>query len=381
VSSWAIIPVLAVLTAWAVGLAVLRWAPGQPVSRRLGALLFVEGLAVVTTELAPPLLMTGSERVAVFISLVHAAADLLVPVLYLPFLGTALGVPLVRPFRSRRAGVAFTVVGLVGLAAIAAFPSAFVAEAIPVPPGEPARWLFSWGPAWQVLALGLVSAYTLGLVASVSALRRAQSDVARRQALIFLWAFGLRDLVWGGIYLIAMFAVNSLTPTRLAMLGQAYAGSLLVYAILVGYGILTVRLLDIDLKVRWTIKQGTVAAAFVAAFFFVSEGSALFLSNALGNLLGLLASALLIFALAPLQSVAERVATRAMPGVVDTPEYASYRKLQVYAAALESAYQEGGVTARERAMLERVAASLGLHPDDAEQLESDIRENAQPPGT
>ncbi|MDX1396198.1 MAG: hypothetical protein R3195_17595, partial [Gemmatimonadota bacterium] len=166
---------------------------------------------------------------------------------------------------------------------------------------------------------------------------------------------------------------NIITPTGLAWLGQFYAGSLLVYSVLVGYGILTVQLLDIDLKLRWTIKQGTIAAAFLAVFFFVSEGSALFFSNALGNALGLTAAALLIFLMAPLQRAAERVAARAMPGVKDTPEYASYRKLQVYAAALESAYQEGGVTARERAMLERVAESLGLHPADAERLEHDVR--------
>lgn len=373
-NSWAVIPVLATLTAWSVGWAVLKWAPGQPVSRRLAALLFVEGLAVITTEYAPPLLLTDSEGVALLISLGHAAADLLVLVLYLPFLGVALGVPLVRPFRSSYARAASLVIGLVGVGAIAAFPSAFVGEAIPTAPGEPAKWLFSWGTAWQVVALGLVSVYTLALLASLSALRRAQSDVARRRARMFLWAFGIRDFVWGGIYLIAMLAVNSLTPTRLAVLGQAYAGSLLIYSVLVGYGILTVQLLDIDLKVRWTIKQGTVAAAFVAAFFLVSEGSELFLSNALGNLLGLVASALLIFALAPLQRAAERVAERAMPGVKDTPEYASYRKLQVYAAALESAYQEGGVSDRERAMLRSVAASLDLHPDDAEQLERDIRD-------
>jgi hypothetical protein len=46
----------------------------------------------------------------------------------------------------------------------------------------------------------------------------------------------------------------------------------------------------------------------------------------------------------------------------------------VYAAALESAYQEEGVSDRERAMLVSVAESLGLHPDDAEKLERDVTE-------
>lgn len=371
---WAVIPFLATLASWGVAVAVLRWAPGQRVSRRLAVLLLVEGTAVLTTELGLPLLLVDNESTATLISLGHAAADLLVLVLYLPFLGAALDVPLVRAFRSRAAGTAFGVLGLVGLLAIAMFPSAFVSEAIRVPPGEPVRWLFEWGPMWQVLALGLVTMYTVGVGASVSALRTAHSELARRRARVFLLAFGTRDVIWGGIYLIASFAVNSITLGRFVWLVQAYAGSLLVYSVLVGYGILTVQLLDIDLKVRWTIKQGTVAAAFVAVFFLVSEGSAAFLSSSFGNVLGLLASSLLVFALAPLQRAAERVADVAMPGVRDTPEYASYRKLQVYAAALDSAYQEGGVSDRERTMLESIAASLGLHAADAERLERDIRE-------
>jgi hypothetical protein len=376
VNSWTVIPVLATLTAWTVGFLVLQWAPGQPVSKRLAALFFAEGLAVITIEVAPPLLLTTSEGTATLISLGHAASDLLVLVFYLPFISVALGVPLVRPFQSRAAHVALAALGLGGLAAIAVFPSAFVAETIPVPGDQPVDWLFAWGPMWQVMAFGLVSMYTFGIVASLSALRSAQTDVARRRARMFLWAFGLRDLAWGGIYLFAIVAGNSITPTGLVSLSQVYSGSLLVYSLLVGYGILTVQLLDIDLKVRWTIKQGTVAAAFLAVFFLVSEGSELFLSNALGNVVGLLASALLIFVFAPLQHAADRLAERAMPGVRDTPEYASFRKLQVYAAALESAYQEGGVSERERSMLTSVATTLGIHPEDAEQLERDIREKS-----
>jgi hypothetical protein len=372
---WAVIPALATLVAWSVALVVLRAAPGQRVSRRLAGLLLVEGTAVITTELGI-LLLVESERTGLLVSLIHAGADLLVLVLYPPFLAAALSVPMVRVFGTRAAGIASLLLGIAGGVAIAVFPSAFISDAVHLSGGEPVRWLFSWGPMWLVIAIGIVAMYAFGIVASASALRRAASDTARRRARVFLWAFGTRDLVWGGIYLVVVLAGDDLTPTGIAWLGEAYAGSLLVYSLLVGYGILTAQLLDIDLKVRWTIKQGTVAAAFLAVFFLVSEGSTMFLSNALGNVLGLLASALLIFAFAPLQRAAERVAERAMPGVHDTPEYASYRKLQVYAAALESAYQDAELTPRERAMLSSVAESLGLHPEDAERLERDVRARA-----
>jgi hypothetical protein len=369
---WAVTTVLATLVAWSAGALVLRTGGGRRVSRRLAALLFVEGTAVITTE-AGLLLLVNDVRTGMQISLMHAVADLLVLTLYPLFLAAALDVPAVRVFRARAAEIGLLVLGASGVLAVVLFPSAFVVAGYRQAAGEPLRWLFEWGSTWKVVAAGLVGMYTLGVVASVSALRRAESDAARRRARVFLLAFGTRDVVWGGIYLIAMLAGDTITPTQLAWIAQAYAGSLLVYALLVGYGVLTVQLFDIDLRVRWTIKNGTVAAAFVAVFFLVSESATTFLSDRLGNVLGLIASSLLIFLFTPLQRTAERIADRAMPGVRDTPEYTSYKKLQVYAAALESAYQDSAISDRERAMLARIADSLELHPGDAEQLERDVR--------
>ena len=40
---------------------------------------------------------------------------------------------------------------------------------------------------------------------------------------------------------------------------------------LIAYGILRAHLFDIDLRIRWTIKQSTVAAVFVAVFYLVAE--------------------------------------------------------------------------------------------------------------
>ena len=82
-----------------------------------------------------------------------------------------------------------------------------------------------------------------------------------------------------------------------------YAAGTLVSVPVIAYGILRTQLFDIDLRVRWTIKQSTVAAVFVAVFYLVSEGVDRFLSSELGNLFGLFASALVVFFLAPLQRV------------------------------------------------------------------------------
>jgi len=110
---------------------------------------------------------------------------------------------------------------------------------------------------------------------------------------------------------------------------------------LIAYGILRAHLFDIDLKIRWTIKQSTLAALVVAIIFLVSEGASTFLSAELGTVAGLIGAAVVIFFLTPLQHFAERVAATAMPRTQKPLEYVAFRKMQVYEAALIDAMSEG----------------------------------------
>ena len=50
-----------------------------------------------------------------------------------------------------------------------------------------------------------------------------------------------------------------------------------------------------------------------------------------------------MFFLTPLQRFAEGVASAAMPNTKNTPEYAAFRKMQVYEEAVSEARQEGGI--------------------------------------
>ena len=151
-----------------------------------------------------------------------------------------------------------------------------------------------------------------------------------------------------------------------------YALGTLFYVPLIAYGILRTHLFDIDLRIRWTIKQSTLAAAFVAIMFLLSEGADRLLSAELGNFAGLLAAALVVFFLAPLQRFAERVATMAMPKTQNTPEYAVVRKLQVYEAALTEALPDGVISERERELLNRLRDSLGISESDADGIEGEL---------
>ena len=142
---------------------------------------------------------------------------------------------------------------------------------------------------------------------------------------------------------------------------------------LIGYGILRTHLFDIDLKIRRTIKQSTLAGIIVTIVFVLSEGADRLLSSELGSLAGLGAAAIVVFFLAPLQRFAERVASAAMPNTENTPEYAAFRKMQVYEEAVSEAHYEGGISLKERALLVRLRDSLGITESDAAAIEGVIQ--------
>jgi hypothetical protein len=86
-----------------------------------------------------------------------------------------------------------------------------------------------------------------------------------------------------------------------------------------------------------------------------------------------LASALVVFFLTPLQRFAEGVASAAMPNTENTPEYATYRKMQVYESSFADALL-GGISDKERALLETLRETLGISSADASMLEKDLQQ-------
>lgn len=145
------------------------------------------------------------------------------------------------------------------------------------------------------------------------------------------------------------------------------------------YTIAKYRLFDMEIRLKRGVKATTIAAAFIAIFFVVSESAAAFFSGSIGPYLGIVAAGLLVFALAPLQRVAERVANTAMPRATGTEDYFTWRKLQVYHAALDGAMQDGEITAKERAILARLRRELGIADRDAAALEEDLVRRSEHP--
>ena len=358
-----ILGLVAIAACWALAVVLFRVSASGTSARYLAFLLVIEGFTLLTAGFPGFVfypLDPYHEAVPVLYFLeevVHHLGDAAMIALYPPFLALALNTSLTRRFADKgvRTGLAL---------------------------GAAMMWLvviFSPGQVSYMLLYSMVTLlFVYALVASIHAWRTATRGIARQRAGIFALAFGLRDLGWCmsyGIFSWLMWTQPELTEMNdSAWLGKiVYALGTLFAVPLIAYGVLRGLLFDIDLRVRWTIKQSTVAGVAVAFIYLVSEGADRFLSSELGGVFGLLAAAVVVFLLAPLQRFAEKIASAAMPNTHNTPEYAAHRKMQVYEAAFAEAQQSGGISDKERSLLIRLRDSLGISPNDAEALERELQ--------
>ena len=350
----------AIAACWVFAVILYRIAPAGSVAHKLALLLLVEGFTLLTAgfperslgvaetiQLTHPLYYQLS-----FIA--HTVGDAAMLALYPTFLAVALQTPLTRPFAGDKVRVFLIVAAIVLVFAVQLSPLRISAT---------------------ILYVSLSILFGFALLASIDAWRAA-SGANRVRARSFTIAFGIRDVCWGFVYAGATWQVWTGTYTEetefALIIGLVYALGTLLAVPLIAYGILRAHLFDIDLRVRWTIKQSTLAAMVVTVIFLVSEGADRVLSEELGNWIGLLAAAVVVFLLAPLQRFAENVASVAMPNTNNTPEYAMFRKMQVYEEAVAEARFEGGISDRERALLVRLRDSLGIAPSDAEAIEAEL---------
>jgi hypothetical protein len=365
-----ILGLLAIAACWALAVVLYRVGPAGSVARQLAVLLVIEGFVLATAgfpEFAAGLgdfyssdFIDRHPNYAIFSFVTHHLSDAAMLALYPPFLAAALRTRMTQPFS--RKGVRIVVV----LTSAALFVGTVASVAL-----------------WESLVVMMCLYFTMmlmfafGLVASIHAWRTAKSGLTRERAGIFALAFGVRDVGWCLSYAISAWAIWTVADP-FGMTDSNYLGKT-VYALgtlfavpLIAYGILRAHLFDIDLKIRWTIKQSTLATIVVTFVFLLSEGADRFLSAELGNYAGLFAAAVVVFFLAPLQRFAENVASKAMPNTKNTPEYAAHRKMQVYEAAVAEAVPDGIISERERALLNSLRDSLDISASDAEMLESEL---------
>lgn len=360
-----VLGVTSMLVAHAMAAFVLFSRPDRAQNRRLAMVLFFDGLAF---GMGPGLLYFMTEvRWAVAAQSLFYVSILVVPWLYLRLVAT-LDTPLARPFRNRPMDAILIVASILA-------PLLYFADRSQWNVEMTSTWYSRWeavlGPAWLFASLFQGAVSLFALLAAVSAFRRATTPAARQRAKAFAIAFGTRDAIVFTLFFILPF-VFPLPPSgrwtdMLYLQGGPF--NTLLFVTLIGYGVLKTQLFDIDLKVKAGVRRAAVAAVFVVVFFVASEAVERVASARLGTVAGLAAAGLLAFALTPLQRVADRVADAAMPAVRATPDYLQERKHAVYAAALEGARQDGVVTERERAILERLRRELGLTVQEAAGVE------------
>lgn len=178
----------------------------------------------------------------------------------------------------------------------------------------------------------------------------------------------------------AAAALTGLVP--LAFVGDPATGFLLArvldvawtvaFPVLLTYALLRHQVFDIDLRVKGTIRQSTLAAVFLGVFFVVSAAAQELLTESYGWAAGGLAAGLLVFALAPLQGFAHRVANAALPGVKTVGEMTRDERATLYRDQLLLAYADGAVDRSERVLLDGLRERLGLSVDDAHRIEREV---------
>lgn len=347
--------------------AALRVKPQRRVNRLLAIVLVLEGL-YTAGNFGFVFFVTGPGWARGF-SLLGALGMATLPLEYLAFLGEALRTPLVRPLRSRPGKWIIHLAAITAAGAVLLVPGAFIT---PVFQPAWAPWNFTYtgiGPR-TVQFHGLVSLF--GLIVSIHAFVLSPvGSTARGRAKWFIVAFGIRDAFIAFIQIL-MPVIRPLpfwgdlvyNPIQ----GMVYA----LYVPLLAYSVLRHQLLDIDLKVRFALTQGTAGAVIAATFLVVSEGL-----ESVVPVDGLVAAIVLAVVIAavlrPAQKMAERFANRVMPGVRAEADYFKERRLTMFRDALEAAFDDGEITQREEAILERLRVQFGISRDEEQSLRREVR--------
>jgi hypothetical protein len=318
-----------------------------------------------------------SDRTLSYNLAIAANATALVPlVTYMAFVGQAVPTPLARVLRNR-----LTLIGLGGLGAANAVlyfaaPGTFLACGTPTTGGG---WLWcapDTPVAHAVAAAGSIIPMVLAsftLLCGVQYLLRSPSGtVSRSRAQWYVASFGLWEVAIVGGNLWALLPLDPIV--------SAQYGIIFWFSGTAGYSLLVVALLryqlfDFDLKVKWTLKRGTLAAITLAVFFVATAVAEQYLQG-YGFVVGGVAIGLFLFAIRPVERAIDRMADRAMPRTTGTPEYLAQRKHEIYRAALEDSLADGAVTAKERAVLVRLARNLDLDGNDALRVEAEVLASA-----
>ena len=142
----------------------------------------------------------------------------------------------------------------------------------------------------------------------------------------------------------------------------------MIMAALLAYALVQHRLFDTGAKLRFAFSSGTVAALFIAIFFFTSElAASKFQDITNSSLLGIALAAPVVFLMAPLQQLAERMGRQSDSSPIAQLTNAERRSL--YRDQVVLVWADGNMGRKERAMLDQLCDKLGILPAEASAIE------------
>jgi hypothetical protein len=352
------------------GFAYFLWAKAvsTPVTRRFIVLLIIEIVTALTSGSGLYMLFNGNlpRDMSFFLDITHHLGDFLVLVLYPIFVAYALPIKFLKPLTTPAGRYTLYTIGLILCVLFMLIHFSIIETDIQAEQIDMLLYL--------VLVIMFVAMFAISLVG----VKLAKTKLAKERAIAFVCALGFRDLAWATVYLSAITGWAEKAPV---LISQLYIGPTLIYIPIMAYGILKLQMLDIEIRLKTTIKNSVLASTFVVLFYVITEGANNLLSDQLGGLIGFAASALLTLFLTPLHRWAERFSSKLVDGDIETTSYPASRSLEIYSAAVEEAMAYGEITKGHISLLDRLKETLQVSQDDATRLELNLNFNrASVPG-
>ena len=334
-------------------------AAPTPVTRRFIVLLLIEIVTVLTSSSGLPLLFNFnvSQETNLVIDIIHHIGDFLMLILYPIFVAYALPVKFLKPLTTTVGRYTLYALGLISLCLFMLVHFGAIESDIEVD---------------MLLYLMMVIMFVVIFVISLAGVRLAKTKLAKEKALAFVCAFGFRDLAWATVYLSVVTGWVEKVPI---LIDQLYVGPTLIYIPIMTYGILKLQMLDIEIKLKSTIRNSVLAGIFGILFYLITEGAITLLSDQLSGLIGFVAAALLTLFLTPLHRWADRFSSKLVSADINDSDYPASRSLQMYSAAVEEALAYGEITKGHIALLDRLREGLQVSQNDATRLELDLEFN------
>lgn len=213
----------------------------------------------------------------------------------------------------------------------------------------------------------------------------ALSGLERQRLRYMARALGVPTLLAGLLFitllasdvLILVLGFDSNEDVAGAILGTLFILAAILFILVppfaMAYGLLKYQVLDIDVKVRFTIRHSVVATVFLACYVAATELAGELVTNQTHSALaGFAALVPLALFLHPLQRMADRVAARALPPPDDAEKYREFRRWEVYRATFEGLTADRKLTVQERRVLQTLAKTLSLSDSAASSIEEEV---------